>query len=255
MRLEISSEEIVELLEKSDISEEIVQLVRESRLSRRARIVLKHILEHGYITTEDLGKEYGYSHPPRAARDVREVGIPLETFHVESSDGRQVAAYKLGDLTRMREDRLNGRSMFSRGFKERLFEIAGGRCAVCYGKFESRYLQVDHRVPYEILGGIRDPKRDVKDYMLLCASCNRAKSWSCEHCPNWLEEKSPRICSDCYWTSPESYMHIALREVRRLDVLWDENDMRIYEKLKHRAEESKHTIPDYVKKIIMEHLE
>lgn len=42
--------------------------------NKRARVVIEHILEHGYITTEQLEKDYGYNHPPRAARDVREVG-------------------------------------------------------------------------------------------------------------------------------------------------------------------------------------
>lgn len=41
---------------------------------RRSRIVIEHILKHGFITTEELSERYGYGHPPRAARDVREQG-------------------------------------------------------------------------------------------------------------------------------------------------------------------------------------
>ena len=60
--------------------------------NKRARIVIEHILAHGHITTEDL-EHYGYKHPPRAARDVREAGIPLVTFRVKSADGsRSIAA-------------------------------------------------------------------------------------------------------------------------------------------------------------------
>ena len=44
----------------------------ESITNKRAKIVIDHILKHGFITTEDLEKTYGYNHPPRAARDVRE---------------------------------------------------------------------------------------------------------------------------------------------------------------------------------------
>jgi hypothetical protein len=44
--------------------------------NKRARIVIDHILEHGFITTEELETQYGYKHPPRAARDVRGQGIP-----------------------------------------------------------------------------------------------------------------------------------------------------------------------------------
>lgn len=55
--------------------------------SKRPRTVIQHILKHGYITTEELENQYGYQHAPRAARDVRELGIPLVTYYVKSSDG------------------------------------------------------------------------------------------------------------------------------------------------------------------------
>jgi len=47
--------------------------------AKRAKTVIEHILQHGKITTEELKTLYGYDHPPRAARDVGEKGIPLET--------------------------------------------------------------------------------------------------------------------------------------------------------------------------------
>lgn len=43
--------------------------------AKRPRTVIDHILKHGYVTTEELKEQYGYDHPPRAARDVREQGI------------------------------------------------------------------------------------------------------------------------------------------------------------------------------------
>lgn len=241
-------------MDKGTLPEEIVELLK-SVPSKRARIVIKHIHEHGFITTEELEEKYGYSHPPRAARDVREAGIPLETFDVKSSDGRRIAAYKFGDLTQIQKDKLGGRGVFPKTFKDELYESSSGKCAICFGHFESRYLQIDHRIPYEISGEKKNLKRNVKDYMLLCSSCNRAKSWSCEHCPNWLIEKSPNICSKCYWTNPENYTHIALREIRRIDILWDEEEIQVYKRLKRIAQKNKYPIPDYVKKIIKKHLE
>ena len=71
---------------KNDYPKEFIDLI-ESITNKRPRIVIDHIIEHGFITTEDLEKTYGYSHPPRAARDVREAGIPLETFKIKSSSG------------------------------------------------------------------------------------------------------------------------------------------------------------------------
>ena len=70
--------------------------------AKRPRTVIDHIIKHGQITTEDLKDIYGYNHPPRAIRDVREHGIPVTTFRVTGSDGRKIAAYKFGDPSEVR---------------------------------------------------------------------------------------------------------------------------------------------------------
>ena len=235
------------------LSPEIIELLK-SVSSKRARIVIEHILEHGFITTEELNRKYGYEHPPRAARDVREAGIPLETFRVKSSDDRCIAAYRLGDFSKIQKGRLAGRMAFPKKLKGDLYEISGGKCAVCSGDFESRYLQIDHRIPYEVAGDAATLEWKMEEYMLLCGSCNRAKSWSCEHCANWLNDQSLQVCSTCYWANPENHVHIALREVRRIDILWDEHEIQTYERLKRLAQEHDFTIPDYVKVILTRHL-
>lgn len=233
-------------------TEKILELL-DAIPSKRARLVIQHILEHGFVTTEDLEQIYGYNHPPRAARDVREAGIPLETFRVLSSDGRSIAAYRFGDLANIRKARLQGRLIFSKKLKERLYEISDGKCAICFGSFDARYLQIDHKVPYEVAGDERLSREEHHRYMLLCGSCNRAKSWSCEHCQNWLIEKSIQVCSTCYWAVPNDYSHIALREVRRIDILWNESEVEIYEKLKKQASKDKTPMPEYVKRVLAKH--
>lgn len=80
--------------------------------AKQPRTVIDHILKHGYITTEELKEQYGYNHPPRAARDVREQGIPLETYRVTGSDGRKIGAYRFGDPAKVRYSRLSGRTAF-----------------------------------------------------------------------------------------------------------------------------------------------
>ncbi|HAO22511.1 MAG TPA: HNH endonuclease, partial [Desulfobacteraceae bacterium] len=65
--------------------------------AKRPKAVIDHILQYGFVTTEELKEKYGYNHPPRAARDVREHGIPLITFRVTGSDNRKIAAYKFGN--------------------------------------------------------------------------------------------------------------------------------------------------------------
>lgn len=239
---------------KETLPENIIEILK-SISNKRARIVIEHIIEHGFITTENLEKTYGYKHPPRAARDVREAGIPLETFRVQSTEGRWIAAYKFGDLTQVRGGRLAGRRTFPKKFKAELYKASKGKCAVCRGDFAARYLQIDHRVPYEVAGETPSAQLGMELYMLLCGSCNRAKSWSCEHCANWLNAKSLQVCSTCYWAVPDNYLHIALREIRRVDMLWDEDEVEIYEKLKQQSQKNAVPLPDYVKKIIAEHLE
>ena len=61
----------------------------ESVTAKRPRTVIQHILKNGYITSEELKDVYGYNHPPRAVRDVREYGIPLVTYRVQGSDKLQ----------------------------------------------------------------------------------------------------------------------------------------------------------------------
>jgi hypothetical protein len=234
----------------SKIKKEIEEQLK-SIQNKRARIVIEHILEHGFITTEDLEEKYGYNHPPRAARDVREAGIPLYTYRVQSSDGRRsIAAYKFGDLSKISKGKIEGRLAFPKKLKDALYQLSDGKCAICSGAFEARYLQIDHRVPYEVAGDRSHTNWDTGDYMLICGSCNRAKSWSCEHCPNWKDDKVPAVCERCYWANPTDYVHIALREVRRADIIWTEKEVQSYEKLKQAANQGKTRVPDFVKQIV-----
>lgn len=237
-----------------ELSEEFLRRIQ-SVTSKRPRTVIEHILKHGYITTEELKEQYGYNHPPRAARDVREQGIPLETFRIIASDGRSIAAYRFADETKIRADTLSGRKVFSKEFKRQLVEKYGSVCAIHLEQFEERYLQVDHRVPYEVAGDRVGEERRLEDYMLLCGSANRAKSWSCEHCFNWLHEKSEAICRTCYWAYPENYTHIAMRPIRRIDLTWTDEEVKIYDQLKAQATQAQQELPEYVKEIIAKYLE
>ena len=78
-----------------DISPEFREKLLAVKAKRPATII-RHILLHGSITSEEIKSLYGYDHPPRAIRDVRELGIPIETSHVKNSDGRTIASYSLG---------------------------------------------------------------------------------------------------------------------------------------------------------------
>ncbi|MEH2228427.1 MAG: HNH endonuclease [Nostoc sp.] len=215
--------------------------------AKRPKAVIDHILQYGFVTTEELKQRYGYNHPPRAARDVREHGIPLETFRVTGSDGRRIAAYRFGDISKARFSRLSGRTGLSKQLKDELIDKYGCKCFIYLEKVDKRELQIDHRIPFEVDG---EPELESESFMLLCGSANRAKSWSCEHCENWKSIKDKSICLSCYWAYPESYTHVAMQQVRRIDLMWQGDNIEIYEKLKQQAVKLNKEIPEFIKEII-----
>ncbi|MBR1665492.1 MAG: HNH endonuclease [Bacteroidaceae bacterium] len=217
---------------------------------KRPKTVIDHILKHGFVTTEEL-KQMGYEHAPRAARDVREQGIPLETFRVKDSNGRSIAAYRFGDPTKS-EDKLSktaGRTMLSKALKKALIEKYGSKCFIYLQPMEERLLQVDHRIPYEI-GGEQD-EHDVNCFMLLSPSANRAKSWTCEHCPNW-EQKNPDYCMKCFWAHPEEYTHIAGKEQRQIILTFTGDEIEDYIRLIELVgtDKAEETIKEMINKFI-----
>lgn len=220
--------------------------------AKRPRTVIEHILKHGQITTQELKDIYGYNHPPRAIRDVREQGIPIITFRVVGSDGRKIAAYKFGDPAEVRSAQLSGRTVFSATLKSILIDKYGSRCNIYLEDFPERELQIDHRIPFEIAGDNAQLSKNSDEYMLLCGSANRAKSWSCENCRNWKLKKT-ETCQSCYWAFPENYIHIALRDIRRLEIMWTEKQTAEYDRLKAESEKVGKELPDYVKRVIRNH--
>lgn len=240
-------------MSKPQLPAEFVKLCK-SVTAKRPKTVIGHILKHGFITTEELKDKYGYNHPPRAVRDVKENGIPIEMFRVQGGDGRKIAGYRFGDPKKARFGQQAGRTVLGKELKQKLVEAHGARCAIYLEQFPERELQIDHRVPFEVLGDAREAGQKSEDYMLLCGSANRAKSWSCEHCVNRLELKKPEICRSWYWAYPDDYTHIAMRQARRADILWTEHEVADYEKLKQRTAKLQKNIPSYVKEVIALHL-
>lgn len=194
--------------------------------AKRPRTVIQHILKYGYFTTEELENLYGYKHTPRAARDVREQGIPIEMYRVKSTDGRSIGAYRFGDLTKIDNNvsKEKGRTVLSKALKSALIDKYGSKYFVYSQPMDERMLQIDHRIPYEISG---EQDENIEHYMLLSPSANRAKSWTCEHCPNW-EHKDTAFCIGCFWAYPESYTHIAGKNQRQIIVTFTGNEIEDY---------------------------
>lgn len=217
--------------------------------NKRAKFVIDSIIQNGSVSTEEINKQ-GYEHAPRAVRDVRELGIPLETFYVKNSQGKRIGAYRFGDITAIRNNVLQGRKVFPKNFKAVLAKQNGEVCEIDNTHYTLAYLQIDHRVPYQVAGDSSDITFD--DFMLLCSSCNRSKSWSCESCSNWLETQDIEVCRTCYWANPNNYSHMALKDIRRVDVIFENEDIKLYEEMKHNALQNETSIANEIIKSLKE---
>ncbi|NMO15746.1 HNH endonuclease [Pyxidicoccus fallax] len=203
-------------------------------LTKRARLLVELIIARGSVTMEELTAE-GYAHAARAAADVRDAGIPLVTTMVKSpKTHRPMAVYSFGDPSQIVDGRIGGRSTIPKKVRSLLVERDGERCAACLHPYPASELQVDHRVPFRVGG---EPG-STEGYMLLCRSCQRSKSWACEHCPNWTA-RVEETCRGCFWASPSNYQHVATRAERRVSLVFEgpEEIRRFDELARHAAEQ------------------
>ncbi len=233
----------------NDLPPEFVKKLK-SVTSKRPATIIKHIMENGYITSEEIKEIYGYNHPPRAIRDVREQGIPIETYRVKDNEGRSIAAYKFGDpnLTENKVSKVHGRTALTKALKAALIEKYGTKCFIYQQSLDASLLQIDHRIPYEIGGEQSD---DVDAYMLVCPSANRAKSWACEHCENWTQ-KDISFCTGCFWCHPENYSHIAGNKEKRIVITFTSDEIEDYERLIKQVGEN--DAEQYIKDLIKANL-
>jgi hypothetical protein len=211
--------------------------------NKRARFVLDAIAKKGMVTTEEINQA-GYEHPPRAVRDARELGFPIRTIKVKHSNGRAIAAYIFPENARFGRGK-SGRRSPTKKQRDAIIDTAGEKCQICA---VTENLQVDHRVPYEVAGETDGDKTAM--FMVLCGSCNRKKSWSCEHCPNWSHERSVSVCESCYWSGLAEYTHVATEQQRRADLVWRLDEIADYERLREKASQAAQAVPEYIKRLL-----
>lgn len=212
-----------------DLVEEILR-----RTSGRSRLVVEEILEHGHVTTTRLGT-LGLEHPPRAAADVRDRGIPLLTV-TKPVRGKKIGHYRFPDGLSELDRSASGRVAISKKFQQEVIDHYGPHDIFTGTMMAPGSLQIDHRVPFRISGDPEGPF-DVDDFMPVSAAMNRAKSWECEACPNWQEKSLPK-CESCYWAGPDrDYEHVATVPVRRLDLVWQVEEVHEFDRLLRYSEE------------------
>lgn len=213
--------------------------------SKRAKIAIEHMVKHGSVSTDDLS-DYGYEHAPRVIADVREVGLPIVMKMTTSQKtGKRMATYRLADLSEATE--LAGRRVLPKVLRAALLATHGTRCAICGRDPGTQLLQVDHRVPFRV-SGIEDVT-DEGAFMLLCASCQRRKSWSCENCQNWTK-RDYAVCAGCFWASPNDYTHAATIQERRVELVFTGEDVELHDVLVEASRAAGITIVAYVKRLL-----
>ncbi len=222
-------------------------------LGKRPGIVLDRLLKHGSVGTYDLG-QLGYDQPPRAAQDLKERGVRLKvTRGKHPVTGYRMAIYRLDDEQPILDGTFNGRQAFSKEFRRKIFDAHKSHCIFCGVAVEKSRLQIDHRVPYQIAGEI-DLKRTA-EFMPLCSSHQRTKSWTCEHCPNYIAKKSA-VCKACYWAIPDGpYKHVATRPERRLDLVWRLAEVKKFKRLEAVARGRRQPLNEFAIQILNDAVE
>jgi len=128
-------EQILHSLERKKVSKSAVDKIHAAIAEcsiRPLRVLFECCVSDG-ISTEELTTKYGYNQPPRAARDLRELGFNLKTKFSKTSDGRRMAIYYIDDFNSFSNK--EGRKIFSKVEKTSLFELHKGSCYYCMGKF------------------------------------------------------------------------------------------------------------------------
>ncbi|MCC5977560.1 MAG: hypothetical protein JJU21_05840 [Salinarimonas sp.] len=159
-----------------------------------------------------------------------------------------MAVYTFGDPSDIQEGRVGGRSALPKAFKQALIKRYGSIDCITGARLDERVLQIDHRIPYRISGDVGLSDHDVEAYMLLDASSQRAKSWSCEHCPNMQPTaRDAGTCATCFWAYPENYRHIATSEMRRTEIAWQGSDVAVHDRLEELAQRDGQTVSEFLK--------
>lgn len=227
--------------ERQKLPEALLERIN-SITNKRARVVLDSLVKKGSISTAEL-QAAGYDHPPRAARDVVELGIALKRVTIKRKDGQRIASYVFDE--RELDPLKTGRVVLAKKEREAIFERNGSKCGFCGCKSN---LQVDHKIPYEVAG--ESQRYEDDPYQVLDGSCNRKKSWDCEHCENWTKIKDPKICRSCYWASPDNYDHVAMRPERRIDIVWTGKEVKAFEAIEAAARRAGRSVGEQIKTMI-----
>ena len=214
--------------------------------AKRAKTVIDHILKHGHITTEELKNLYGYNHPPRAVRDVREQGIPLETFRMHGQRQPKPRGLPLRRPFQDSAGTLAGRKCFCKEFRERHWSNVTAASVACVLTTPSPCMQstIGAHMKWVAGGGVRHRGFNLDGGLMRQVLVLRALQ-------QLDGETGPEGSYDVlFGASPASYRHIAMRPVRRLELVWTEQEVAGFDKLSKAAQKRGMPLPDFIKTLL-----
>lgn len=227
--------------------------------SKRAKWAIDHLLKNGSICSKTI-LDAGHMHTSRVICDVRDQGIPVITEYtkqgqppakIKSKDGKlekskRFAVYRLGVPENINRAKFGGRKAIPKNIRNKLILKSGSVCNLSDRQLIEYELEVDHRIPFLLLGEPEN-RKCPSNYMLLSKSMQRKKSMACENCPNIHKYRKIENCLSCYWASPEQYTHIAMVEERCVALSWDETDVNLFEQIANKAKEQGISVQAYIK--------
>ena len=86
-------------------------------------------------------------------------------------------------------------------------------------------------------------------FMLLSPLANRDKSWACKHCENW-KTRDVEFCKTCYYAFPEHYEHIAGKQQKKMELIFENDDIDIYNKIIEMAGKYNLSKQDLIKRLL-----
>jgi hypothetical protein len=187
-----------------------VDVLLSSSMGKSARFVRNLLLRQGYTTTAQVRVQYD----PVAIFDLSRLGVPLKSERIREN-GRGSKRYMLDPEAF--SQKVERRDFLTPAGRKRLCSMYSNKCAIC-GYFSSYYiLQVDHRVPFSLVGNSLMRSEGFASLQPLCPSCNSAKENACTDCV--ISTKDFECCRTCYWAYPNKYEHIATRIEQRLTLV------------------------------------
>lgn len=221
----------------------------------RAKAAADLLMEKGVITKYDFEETHvPVSQAPRAIRDLKDHGIPIETLRKISvpQAKTKVNRYTLGSIDNINTSMRYGRMYDPTGMKEKLAKLHGDVCVFCGKKLTAKDRELDHKLPVNIFGDLSPVERlNPDNYQLVCRGCNRLKREATSHGAFDDQREGMDIVKQNYWYDPVQYRKNRDDRLYAHNVIvWNTSkDIQAYKQISQYAKDSSKSFQEALKDI------